>query len=370
MKNFYDLLQLDEKSSISEINNKLIKMERNYKARMTVDVEKSTEMLQLISEAKEIFVSDETKEKYDNDLLNSNKTDPQTDNDAVFENLKNEVYDLHDNKQYDLAKNKAEIALKYYSPEKDDGFFYYILSNIYRKNENYNQAIDYINKAIMFSPKDFSYHFYKAEIYYYLAKNAFDMSNFTDCEKYATKEREVLEYLLKIIENYDNHHRYLVFDELACSYYLLPKANRELAKNYADLAISECKLAFGDGWDEEYKKSNSQQVYQWIKEDSARSNEVVRTRHTEGGGCYIATCVYGTYDCPEVWLLRRYRDYYLSTFFFGRLFIKLYYAISPTLVSVFGKKDWFISFFKNKIDKKVIKLRKYGYLDGPYFDKK
>jgi len=25
-------------------------------------------------------------------------------------------------------------------------------------------------------------------------------------------------------------------------------------------------------------------------------------------GCYIATAVYGSYNCPEVWTLRRYRD--------------------------------------------------------------
>jgi len=29
-------------------------------------------------------------------------------------------------------------------------------------------------------------------------------------------------------------------------------------------------------------------------------------------GCYIATSVYGSYDCPQVWTLRRYRDYNLS----------------------------------------------------------
>ena len=30
------------------------------------------------------------------------------------------------------------------------------------------------------------------------------------------------------------------------------------------------------------------------------------------GGCYVATAVYGSYDCPEVWTLRRYRDYTLA----------------------------------------------------------
>lgn len=42
------------------------------------------------------------------------------------------------------------------------------------------------------------------------------------------------------------------------------------------------------------------------------------------GRCYIATAVYGSYDCPEVWVLRRYRDYYLKNSSSGRLFIRLY----------------------------------------------
>ncbi len=50
------------------------------------------------------------------------------------------------------------------------------------------------------------------------------------------------------------------------------------------------------------------------------------------GGCFIATCIYGSYDCPQVWTLRRFRDYTLDETWYGRLFIKCYYAISPTLV--------------------------------------
>ncbi|HIZ10458.1 MAG TPA: leucine-rich repeat protein, partial [Candidatus Borkfalkia avicola] len=41
------------------------------------------------------------------------------------------------------------------------------------------------------------------------------------------------------------------------------------------------------------------------------------------GGCYIATAVYGSYDCPQVWTLRRYRDFSLSRTAPGRLFVKL-----------------------------------------------
>ena len=60
-----------------------------------------------------------------------------------------------------------------------------------------------------------------------------------------------------------------------------------------------------------------------------------RQKPQEKKGCYIATAVYGSYDCTEVWVLRRYRDYNLDTNIFGKIFIKLYYAISPTVVKLF-----------------------------------
>lgn len=56
------------------------------------------------------------------------------------------------------------------------------------------------------------------------------------------------------------------------------------------------------------------------------------------GECYIATCVYGSYDCPEVWVLRRFRDNKLSKRYLGRAFIRGYYALSPTFVKWFGKR--------------------------------
>ena len=86
-------------------------------------------------------------------------------------------------------------------------------------------------------------------------------------------------------------------------------------------------------------------------------------------GCYVATCVYGSYDCPEVWTLRRYRDYTLAGTWYGRAFIHTYYAISPTLVKWFGKTKWFKNIFKPKLDKMVAKLNASGVEDTPYNDR-
>lgn len=87
------------------------------------------------------------------------------------------------------------------------------------------------------------------------------------------------------------------------------------------------------------------------------------------GGCYIATAVYGSYDTPEVWTLRRFRDNILDQTWYGRLFIKSYYLISPLLVKKFGKSTWFINFWRKKLDFLVAKLQNKGIEQTFYEDK-
>lgn len=87
------------------------------------------------------------------------------------------------------------------------------------------------------------------------------------------------------------------------------------------------------------------------------------------GGCYVATAVYGSYDCPQVWTLRRYRDYTLAETWHGRAFIKIYYAISPTLVKWFGHTEWFKKMWQGKLDRMVAKLQAKGVESTPYEDR-
>lgn len=87
------------------------------------------------------------------------------------------------------------------------------------------------------------------------------------------------------------------------------------------------------------------------------------------GACYIATAVYGSYDCPEVWTLRRFRDFCLGTSWYGRSFIKLYYSISPTVVKYCGHTKFFQEFWRNKLDKLVKNLNDKGISSKPYTDK-
>lgn len=86
------------------------------------------------------------------------------------------------------------------------------------------------------------------------------------------------------------------------------------------------------------------------------------------GGCYVATAVYGSYDCPQVWTLRRYRDYTLAKTWYGRAFIHTYYAISPTLVKWFGQTEWFQKLWRGRLDRMVQRLNVEGYKNTPYND--
>lgn len=85
--------------------------------------------------------------------------------------------------------------------------------------------------------------------------------------------------------------------------------------------------------------------------------------------CYVATAVYGSYDCPQVWTLRRYRDYTLAETWYGRAFIRTYYAISPTLVKWFGHTEWFKKMWKGTLDRMVNNLNAEGVENTPYKDR-
>ena len=87
------------------------------------------------------------------------------------------------------------------------------------------------------------------------------------------------------------------------------------------------------------------------------------------GPCYVATAVYGSYDCPEVWTLRRFRDYTLDNTWYGRMFIKGYYATSPSFVRHFGNTSLFKLLGRRFLDKFVAKLNNRGIENTPYKDK-
>ncbi len=93
------------------------------------------------------------------------------------------------------------------------------------------------------------------------------------------------------------------------------------------------------------------------------------TNSDNSGGCYIATCVYGSYDCPQVWTLRRFRDDTLKRSAPGRAFVRIYYALSPTLVRRFGGTKLFRHFWRRRLDRMVKRLNEKGVANTKYEDR-
>lgn len=125
-------------------------------------------------------------------------------------------------------------------------------------------------------------------------------------------------------------------------------------------------------WDDLSKKGLNEPLIRSKIIDSLALQQLENTTSSSASssadGCYIATAVYGSYDCPQVWTLRRYRDFRLKRTVLGRAFIKVYYAISPSLVKYFGNFAVFIRIWRKMLDKKIKRLQEQGYSDAPYED--
>lgn len=126
--------------------------------------------------------------------------------------------------------------------------------------------------------------------------------------------------------------------------------------NFDDFCDDYCDECYEEGYDEGYETA---------RRNSRRSS----TSGSSSDGCYIATAIYGSYDCPEVWTLRRFRDEYLKGSVFGRLFVRFYYAVSPGLVRRVGGRDFFRKPVKRVLDQFVIHLKNKGFQDTPYDDR-
>lgn len=82
-----------------------------------------------------------------------------------------------------------------------------------------------------------------------------------------------------------------------------------------------------------------------------------------GGGCFIATAVYGDYDSAPVVTLRSFRDQTLATSRHGRALIRVYYAVSPKLADRLGDAPRARGMTRLLLDRFVRLLESRGYPD-------
>lgn len=146
--------------------------------------------------------------------------------------------------------------------------------------------------------------------------------------------------------------------------------SRFWVKSAAELGDARAQYDLGNLYMEVYK--NKELAYYWYEKSAAQGYRYAKKKlgisetseksetpeKSDNGPCYVATCVYGSYDCPEVLVLRRFRDSVLSRSWFGRRFIRLYYAVSPKIVEMFGDSGWFKNLWRPVLDRVVLFLAK------------
>ena len=98
---------------------------------------------------------------------------------------------------------------------------------------------------------------------------------------------------------------------------------------------------FTNGFDERIQFNICKRCYK------AGNRNSINPKNREG--CYIATLCYGDYNAEEVITFRIFRDNHLSKFILGRIFIKLYYSLSPFLVRKLKNKEKITMFIRKHI---------------------
>lgn len=273
----------------------------------------------------------------------------------------------------------------------------YILARRARDNDDAEKAEKYYSRILNEVPNDWEAQFFST---YYFCEQTTIANMGSSCIKLGKNLKSIFN-LIKTsdLSEKEKKEAYKTIDYNTLNYYLLI-SNNVISKANSYIDTSDTKFAkdfvkehfqgmafllisLGD----ELKKVN-------LKEEALRAYKTINfsfiptetintiieriktidpnytyTPKVKKNGCYVATAVYGSYNCKEVWTLRRFRDYYLDENFLGRLFIKIYYAVSPTMVKIFGKNKHFISFNKRILDKLVKKLNEQGYKNTKYIDK-
>ena len=259
------------------------------------------------------------------------------------------------------------------SIDKDEEFKNLI--SIARKNKNtgnYKQAFEHYKKAQIINPDDWEPAFYcmlfdtdynpkssplnSDTAVYRLAKSIIESlmkSDKSDAYK-QSKIEDMKNWILKV------RGKYITGASIMSCW----------AKAIDDLLDEKYKAVSIRLWEkaaEIYKSEKYSMEYNLCAEKiNEYYGKIVRKPKKQA--CYVATAVYGSYDGPQVWTLRRYRDYHLVHTWYGKAFIHIYYAISPTIVKWFGETKWFKRMWLRKLDKMVEKLQLNGFESTPYND--
>ena len=124
--------------------------------------------------------------------------------------------------------------------------------------------------------------------------------------------------------------------------------------------ITAVRVLPSGGWVSNHSLPNfniSSSRYSYSSNKSSSESKISRSSSNEG--CYIATMIYGSYEHPQVMILRWYRDNVLQKNLLGQLFIRTYYFFSPKLVAVLKGHDKINKTIRYILDKQVQRIKKH-----------
>jgi hypothetical protein len=153
---------------------------------------------------------------------------------------------------------------------------------------------------------------------------------------------EVKQYFMSSLTT--NHaHQYQAFKYLKENGYF----NLGICPNCGN-QLNEIKYTYTSGF-------NSNINYPICKSCYTGGRETSINPASDKKGCYIATVCYGDYDSNEVKVFRKYRDEVLSKNIFGRIFIQIYYFLSPSVANYLKERLYLNSKIKLHILDKIYK---------------
>ncbi len=147
---------------------------------------------------------------------------------------------------------------------------------------------------------------------------------------------------LALNKRYNTYGTYISNEGLEYFQDILEKIKRGLPDNFLTQEISSEKL-------------NLSQLSAPINPPKER----VDNQPPKNEGCYIATAVYGSYEAPEVIILRHFRDNTLNKTYLGRWFIKTYYCVSPPIAKKLKNATAINKFVRLLLNKWVKHLEKH-----------
>ena len=266
VKNFYEELNLDESFSIEEIQDELSRLENLWNHRLVSSPEKASAMLELISEAYDVFKNENTKQEYD-DILNGNGIDEHEEEretaiaDKLISYLKAKSY--YDNGEYDLAYLAIKEGLQKLEGTETDVLVLETASSILVQKKEYRAAIDYLNQALFVAVDDQFGRLYFARGYA-LLKLAATIND----------PQELSEYLESAKKSFFNSIQYA---EKSNDTDLLGVCQHNLAAIFTDsdpkLAVEYAEMALKNGY------SDSQEILDTLQNEQnyrINSDQVIK----------------------------------------------------------------------------------------------